>query len=83
MKERYRQGGRVWLLGIVMMAMAVLVMAGSVKARAASAFDITKYHVDMKVTKDNVYKITETFEVNFKEERHGIYRNIPLVNRIK
>ena len=43
MKERYRQGGRVWLLGIVMMAMAVLVMAGSVKARAASAFDITKY----------------------------------------
>lgn len=83
MKEKYRQGGRVWLLGIVMMAMAVLVMTGSVKARAASAFDITKYHVDMKVTKDNVYKITETIEVNFKEERHGIYRNIPLVNRIK
>lgn len=49
-QERYRQGGRVWLLGIVMMAMAVLVMTGSVKAQAASAFDITKYHVDMKVT---------------------------------
>lgn len=38
MKERYRQGGRVWLLGIVMMAMAVLVMAGSVKAPGSICF---------------------------------------------
>ncbi len=58
-----------------MMAMAVLVMAGSVKARAAVLlFDITKYHVDMKVTKDNVYKITETIEVNFRKNAMNLQK---------
>lgn len=54
-------------------------------AVTASARDYTieSYHVDMKVTVQNTYRIEETIKVNFNRERHGIYRDIPLVNNIE
>lgn len=45
---------------------------------ALEAFDITKYNVDMDVRLDNSYKITETIDVSFSEQRRGIIRSIPL-----
>lgn len=50
----------------------------------AKAYDYTidSYHVDMKVTKQNTYQISETIQVNFLQHRHGIYRDIPLLNEI-
>lgn len=46
-------------------------------------FTIESYHVDMKVTAQNTYRIEETINVNFPGRRHGIYRDIPLVNDIE
>lgn len=43
-------------------------------------FTIEGYHVDIKVTAQNTYRIQETIKVNFPGQRHGIYRDIPLVN---
>lgn len=52
------------------------------KVQAAGGYDIEQYHVDMKVSEENVYEITETIKVNFTQSRHGIYRNIPLINNV-
>ncbi len=41
-------------------------------------FEITEYHMDVKVNDDNTYNITETIDVKFNVERHGIIRVIPL-----
>lgn len=43
-----------------------------------SSYDIAAYNVDVKVNSDNVLEITETITADFHEEKHGIYRKIPL-----
>lgn len=40
-------------------------------------YTITDYDVEIDVTQNNVYHISETISVLFKEPRHGIYRDIP------
>lgn len=54
-------------------------------ALEAKAYDFTidSYHVEMKVTKQNTYRVTEKLKVNFNVRRHGIYRDIPLLNHIE
>ncbi len=52
------------------------------KVEAAGGYQIEQYHVDVNVTPYNTYEITETIGVRFSEYRHGIYRNLPLVNRV-
>lgn len=42
------------------------------------AFNITAFDIDMTVNEDNSYLITETIDIEFTEQRHGIIRNIPL-----
>lgn len=54
----------------------------AVKAEAAN-FTIQKYHVDMKVTRQNTYRIEESIAVRFSSYSHGIYRDIPVVNRVR
>jgi len=41
-------------------------------------FTINNYTVDINVQKDGNATIIETIEIDFFEERHGIYRDIPL-----
>lgn len=43
----------------------------------AEAFVIDSYHIDVEVTLENAYLITETIDVTFSQDRHGIYRDIP------
>jgi uncharacterized membrane protein YgcG len=43
-----------------------------------SSYDIAAYDVDVKVNTDNVLDVTETITADFHEEKHGIYRKIPL-----
>jgi uncharacterized membrane protein YgcG len=45
---------------------------------AMEAFDIENYHIDMEVMENNVYHITEIIELDFREERRGIIRELPL-----
>lgn len=40
-------------------------------------YDIENMDVRMVVSEDNIYDITETITVFFKQPRHGIFRNIP------
>lgn len=47
-----------------------------------SSYDIAAYNVDVKVNTDNVLDITETITADFHEEKHGIYRKIPLSAQI-
>lgn len=41
-------------------------------------FTIPEYDVKIVISDSGVYDVTETITVNFKEPRHGIYRDIPL-----
>lgn len=43
---------------------------------------LNKYHVDINVSETNVYRITENINAYFNEPRHGIFRTIPLRNRV-
>lgn len=48
------------------------------------SYTIKNYVVDMSVGEDNVAQITEKITCNFSDEnKHGIYRYIPLENTIK
>lgn len=49
---------------------------------ASEGFVIKDYQVDVTVTEDRVYRITENICCDFSESRHGIYRCIPTSFRI-
>ncbi|MBR2511490.1 MAG: DUF2207 domain-containing protein, partial [Firmicutes bacterium] len=57
--------------------------ADSVYAESYYDKDTLHYNVDMDVHKDNTMDVTETIVVDFKEQRHGIYRYIPLRSDVK
>lgn len=44
---------------------------------------IDKYDIDIVVNENNTFDITETITAYFNEQRHGIYRKIPLKNKIQ
>ena len=46
----------------------------------SQGFIVRDYHVEVKVTEDHIYKVTEYIRCDFSEERHGIYREIPTKN---
>jgi hypothetical protein len=58
-------------------ALAILCRAAPA-ARAEETFIVTHYGVDVTVYENNTYGITETIDVYFDSERHGICRDIPL-----
>lgn len=71
---------RIVLGGLLLLFLCfAAVPAGEAKA---ANFNIQKYHVDMKVTKQNTYRITETIGVRFISYSHGIYRDIPVANDV-
>ena len=43
---------------------------------------IDKYNVNIKVNTDNTFDIVETIKTYFNQPKHGILRNIPLINKI-
>ncbi len=44
---------------------------------AAEYFTINRFHADINVHEDGSFVVTETIEVTFHRQRHGIYREIP------
>ena len=64
-----RYFGLLLILGILLIPQTAL---------ALEAFDIAAFDVNMDVRLDNSYKITETIDVAFSEQRRGIIRSIPL-----
>ena len=43
---------------------------------------LDKYDVNIKVNEDNTFNITETIAAYFNKPKHGIFRTIPLANKI-
>ena len=57
----------------------VLLITGRIAAYAdEGGFTITDYDVHMELHENDTVSVTETITVDFSEERHGIYRDIPL-----
>lgn len=50
---------------------------------ALNGYKITAYDVAVKVHENNVLDVTERITAHFNEPKHGIYRNIPLVNNLR
>lgn len=46
-------------------------------------YHITNYNIIMKVNENNTFDITEAISVDFSERKHGIIRNIPIINNVK
>ena len=44
---------------------------------------IERYHVDIKVNENNTYDITENISAYFNMPKHGIYRTIPIKNKVE
>jgi len=64
---------------IFLIFMALLIFVNiSNPVMALEAFEITAFDIVMDVQSDNSYEITETIDVEFLEQRHGIIRSIPL-----
>lgn len=56
---------------------AVLFLMFLLPVHAQEAFVIDNLHISMKVSEDGGIDITETYQLDFSEYRHGFYRNIP------
>lgn len=81
MRGGLRFSASAFAAGLFMLFLCVLA-APPGEAKAAN-FIIDKYDVNMKVTKQNTYRIEETILVNFFSQSHGIYRDIPVESEIK
>lgn len=64
---------------VILLTAVVLLCLTVTTAVPAFAADMTTeaYTVEVKVKKDNTYKVTEQIDVNFTADKHGIYRYIP------
>lgn len=62
---------------IYFLILTVFLIFISVSTADARYFVITNYHSDIEINEDGTIDITETIEVNFEMQRHGIYREIP------
>ena len=58
--------------------LTIALLAFSLSLFADEAFVIDNYKVEMDVRESNTYEITETLDINFTADRHGIIRDIPL-----
>jgi hypothetical protein len=43
----------------------------------AQGFTITHFHADLYLRLDGSFRVEETINVNFSEQKHGIFRAIP------
>lgn len=51
--------------------------------KASYEYEITAYDVNVEVGLDNVLHVEENITVNFNMMKHGIYRTIPLHNKVQ
>lgn len=59
------------------LALILSMKSANIVSAEDGGYIIRDYDVDAVLQKNNVLEITETIQVHFTEERHGIYRNIP------
>ena len=62
---------------ISLLLVFILVPIFNINVNAENNFVINNYDVVIDVNEKGVYTITETLDVKFTRESHGIYLNIP------
>jgi len=55
----------------------VILLAVAAPSAFAQYFTIDRFHSDIKIHENGDVYVTETIEVLFSRQRHGIYRDIP------
>ncbi|MEG0895590.1 MAG: DUF2207 domain-containing protein, partial [Oscillospiraceae bacterium] len=71
------------VLSLLMLIVVVSVTAFAEDYENYEYYDTNSYDVNVKISQDNVYSVTETIQVEFKEKRHGIFRYIPYIQNVK
>lgn len=66
------------LLLCAAVAFALAAFPAAALAIPDEAFTITSYDVRVQVSGSNTYSVDETIAVDFTEQRHGIFRDIPV-----
>ncbi len=64
-------------IGLLVLSGLFMAPVSAAPARPIEYFRITDYTIDVVVSEQNVYSISETIHVHFVEPRRGIFRNIP------
>ncbi len=49
----------------------------------AQGFTVKNYHVDITISKDGYFDVEEKYDVDFSEDKHGLWRKIPYVYEVK
>ena len=74
---------RLFRLLTITIVLSSLFLAFRVPVRADDdTLEATEIHVEVTVSEDNIFTITENITINFLTPHHGIIRNIPLSNWI-
>lgn len=69
---------------IVITILFFILCFGGLRVNASpDIYTIEKYHMDISVGENNVLHIEEEITANFRIPRRGIYREIPLMNKIE
>lgn len=74
---------KMWTSAFKVWGLLLALMLGWAGIARAEYFVIRDYHVALQILDNGELQFTETIEVEFISERHGIFRAIPLVNRIE
>lgn len=62
---------------LVALLLIIACFGGGASVEATSGFDINKHIVEVDVKEDGTIAVTETMDVYFNSQLHGIYVNIP------
>jgi uncharacterized membrane protein YgcG len=72
------------IIFVLIMLIGLLVPNKVSAISSSGGYTIESYNINMIVNEDNTFDITETISVNFTgDNKHGIYRKLPLKNSIK
>ncbi len=82
LKLNSRKRRRFFLLAVLVTLFTIFADSAPVHAANYEDFIIEDYHVDIKVTRENICYVTETIDMYYLKPCHGFYRDIPTTNRI-
>ena len=68
---------------IILASLFVIIPNFSFAITSKGGYTISNYDIEMKVNENNSFDITEKITVNFEENKHGIFRKLPLKNEVK
>ena len=74
---------RIVAIFLVLMFYVLLNPVKNYAITSSGDYSINSYDINMIVNENNTFDITETITVNFTDYKHGIFRKIPLRNKVE